>query len=93
MATVHGVSEYSSALLIKSLLMPLSLDPLRAFLFQLSPLPLLPLPSLYPCRHVSTASRSRLASSAFLEDFKKEGKCPAYKAVDGFEIDKYMGIW
>lgn len=27
------------------------------------------------------------------EDFKKEGKCPAYKAVAGFDIDKYMGIW
>lgn len=27
------------------------------------------------------------------EDFKKEGKCPAYKAVDNFDIDKYMGIW
>eukprot|EP00903_Cladosiphon_okamuranus_P013763 g12811.t1 len=31
--------------------------------------------------------------NALFEDFKKEGGCPAYKAVDGFEIDKYMGIW
>lgn len=34
-----------------------------------------------------------VVSCAPLEDFQKEGGCPAYKAVDGFEIDKYMGIW
>ncbi|CAM9744608.1 unnamed protein product [Ectocarpus sp. 6 AP-2014] len=32
-------------------------------------------------------------AGALFEDFKKEGKCPAYKAVDNFDIDKYMGIW
>ncbi|CAN0073338.1 unnamed protein product [Pylaiella littoralis] len=31
--------------------------------------------------------------NALFEDIKKEGKCPAYKAVEGFDVDKYMGIW
>lgn len=95
--------------LIKLLLVPLDLKSLWGLYSLPNSLPSLslsPSPSLFPfltpaCvpslpSFDSLASHVRGLTSplTFLsEDFKKEGKCPAYKAVDGFEIDKYMGIW